>query len=98
MPSGIYSCTLWRNQRLFGPKKVEEFETALDPRDSSSLDSALAAAAFRDRRNSADIMEYRLQVRPFGELDVIVNYVHNPVPGAEAPDGGGDGEGYRDGA
>ena len=90
MSSGIYSCTLWRNQRLFGPKMVEEFETALDPLDRTSLDSVLSAAAFRDRRNSADIMEYRLQVRPFGQPDVIVNYVHNPVPGAEVPDGAGD--------
>jgi len=93
MSSGIYSCTLWRNQRLFGPKKVEEFETGLDPQDRSSLDAALAAAAFRDRRNSADIMDYRLQVREFGQPEVIVNYVHNPVPGAEVPDGAGDGAG-----
>ena len=93
MSSGIYSCTLWRTRRLFGPKKVDEFETALDPQDRSSLDAALAAAAFRDRRNSADIMDYRLQVRAFGQPDVIVNYVHNPVPGAEGPDGAGDGTG-----
>jgi hypothetical protein len=90
MSSGIYSCTLWRNQRRFGPKKVAEFETALDPQDRCSLDSALAAAAFRDRGSGADVMDYRLQVRAFGQPDVIVNYVHNPVPGAVVPDGAGD--------
>jgi hypothetical protein len=93
MSSGIYSCTLWRTQRRFGPKKVEEFETALDLQDRSSLDAVLAAAAFRDRGNTADIMDYRLQVRTFGQPDVIANYVHNPVPGADMPDGAGDGAG-----
>jgi hypothetical protein len=45
------------------------------------------------KSNSADIMDYRLQVREFGQPEVIVNYVHNPVPGADVPDGAGDGTG-----
>jgi hypothetical protein len=68
---GTYSCTLWRDRPDFGwlpgPKRVETFETGLDPEDASSMNAVIAAAAARrDRGEYADLCLYRLEVRVSG--------------------------------
>ena len=63
---GNYSCTLWRDRsgflgRLLGPKKVDVFDTGVDPEDPRALQAALITAVDRNR-SQADITQYRLEV------------------------------------
>jgi hypothetical protein len=70
-----YSCTVWRDRNfLLGPKMVEQFVTALDLQDPSSLQHALVAAARRKQGDYADLMQYRLVVHVPGQPDVDYRY------------------------
>lgn len=69
-----YSCTVWRDGRLFGPRRVEDFETALDLEDPSSLQHALVAAARREKGDYAELGQYSLIVHVPGERDIDYRY------------------------
>lgn len=87
----VYRCTLWCDRRswLGRPLQIEVFDTALDLEDSHSLQSALAAAAYRDRGEQADLHLYALEVRWPGQEEVLRYYRHQELLGKDGTDSTG---------
>lgn len=84
-----HTCVLWRDPPgrtwLRSPKRVEEFETALDLDDPRSLQAALECGAYRDRGEGAPLVLYDLRVYEPGSDEPVVRYRHNLWPGDEDP-------------
>ena len=65
MAADLYPCALWRDRPhplslIMGPKELERFCTALDPRDGRSMNDAIVAAA--SRHGGRDLTLYQLDV------------------------------------
>jgi hypothetical protein len=72
---GTFRYVVWRDRSWpFSPKAVRSGTTALDLDDPRSLNEAIAAAAWHDRGDDANMDLYRMNVFALDGTPIIRNY------------------------